>query len=258
MSPRQCLAADGTVRGTGRFGRTCVSTGLGNPEAIGGGGEGEGVSVEGSNAQPSTSGTTPMAVPALVCTGKLDSNGDACWCGSTCYACTLVGIKSGGYIAGGCNVCKNGRYLLGGVCVTERTCTAATGVPQGNGNFNRACRISEPQLQPPDAARVRMLCTGTTASEVIDDAVATGAPSRNPTACRCSNIESGPGEGLQDCYACEYWSSSISTSTSTGGECITCKNSMALLLGKCQPAADCDAAGGILNGRGRFGITCVL
>lgn len=300
ISAQQCFAVGGSVKGTGRFGRTCIHSRDSNNDGNPNGGDGAPVAATttttatgssgkdlGGDGGGGSAGSTIGAPPGeLVCTGKLvtsaaSGGGGSCWCGGSCHTCVVEaitfdqeasgggggdGVGGGGSstlsrVSGSCRKCKNGDYLLGGECVSRKTCTATTGIPQGSGNFNRVCRVNIPQQphEPSDAATlIKVTCTGVSLSAQWEGGEAAAA-------CSCSNVESSPGAILHDCHACDYYSNPFKPSEPGGGGgggksgvCTMCKNKAVLLFGRCHSATECVAAGGVVTGSGRFRRRCDL
>lgn len=158
--------------------------------------------------------TAATAAADAICTGKtLDGGGVSCKCGDDCHTC---GFFADAGKPGACEVCKNGMYLLDGVCVGEEACGLSGGMPAGKGLFGRRCDPLETD------------CVGKARKGIGSTQVS----------CSC-------GKG---CHTCKH--------AAEPGACLLCKHGLYQFDGECVSADACEAADGMLMGKGQFGRRC--
>lgn len=116
--------------------------------------------------------------------------------------------------------------LLDGECVSEGDCIASGGIVEGSGQFRKTC----------------VPTTSTTQTTVdMTPQVCEGLVSTLGRDCQC---EGG-------CHTCDY-------TGGVAGACTKCKNALVLLDSVCQDSSECTALGGIIEGKGQFGLECVV
>lgn len=171
-----------------------------------------------------------------ICTGKRDTEGWGCSCTPDINSCHTCSIDSDGAPAQ-CMVCKNGKALLSGKCVTGSRCAEKGGTVTGKGNFGRVCAVTAGSVRLADGHQ--------------------GAPvpiKRKPEICRGRKNDLG-GEcsctkTIVGCHTCSL------KADGSPNQCSKCKNAKALLGNACVSTTECESNGGSVKGKGNFGRTC--
>ena len=137
-------------------------------------------------------------------------------------------------------MCKNGLNLFDQMCVTNTQCIAAGGQVEGKGLFGRVCgaaahpgsSVSKKPAPLPTASASWTTCVGKKTADADE------------SPCQCST----------DCHTCAYDNSG---DQGVAGYCTKCKNTQYELYGSCVSARTCAMhAGGVMEGRGKFGRRC--
>ena len=166
-----------------------------------------------------------------------------CRCREDCHTCAFSSE------AGRCTKCRNGKALDGetGECIDATPLNPRCVGASGNGNFGRVCIpapavTTQPAPASPSVEDASTETARTCSGRRID-------PERTER-CNCAR------QGNTACHACELVVDAHGGHAA--GHCTVCRHAQALNTssGVCIEPGLCSAAGGVVQGRGNYGLVC--